>query len=89
MAAFDRGVMLDEIRAALDVAKPIITDSKCTKTISYNSVTQELTIEFQERGTYRYSGVPAEDYLGLKGASSQGTFFNLYIRDRYNFERVD
>lgn len=88
MADFDRAQMLDEIRAALDVAKPIITDSECTKTISYDSSTQELTIEFQERGTYKYSNVPADEYLGIKGASSHGTYFNLYIRDRYNFERI-
>lgn len=84
----DRASMLEEIRAALDVAKPIITDSECTKTISYDVSTQELTIEFQERGTYKYEGVPADEYLGLKDAASHGTYFNLYIRDRYNFERI-
>jgi hypothetical protein len=88
MADYDRTSMLDEIRAALDVGKPVITDSQCTKSISYDNSTQELTIEFQERGTYKYEGVPAEEYLGLKGASSHGTYFNLYIRDRYNFERI-
>lgn len=88
MADFDRAQMLDEIRAALDVGKPVITDSTCTKSISYDNSTQELTIEFQERGTYKYSSVPADDYLGLKGAASHGTYFNLYIRDRYDFERI-
>lgn len=88
MATFDRAQMLDEIRAALDVGKPIITDSECTKSISYDSSNNELTIEFQERGTYKYIGVPADEYLGLKGASSHGTYFNLYIRDRYDYERI-
>jgi hypothetical protein len=86
--ALDRISFLDDIRAALDVGKPIITNSECTKTISYDSVTQELTIEFQARGTYKYDGVPSEEYLGLKGAASHGTYFNLYIRDRYSFERI-
>lgn len=81
--------MLDEIRAALDVGRPIITNSSCTHSIAYDSELQELTIVFVERGTYKYLGVPADDYLGLKGADSQGTYFNLYIRDRYPYERID
>jgi hypothetical protein len=80
---------LDEIRAALDVGKPIITNSECTNTISYDAIKQELTIEFKARGTYKYSEVPADEYLGLKEASSHGTYFNLYIRDRYPYERIE
>lgn len=88
-SALDRINLLDDIRAALDVDKPVITDSECTRSISYNATTDELTIEFQQRGTYRYSGVPADEYLGIRDAASHGTYFNLYIRDRYPYERID
>ena len=81
--------MLEDIKAALDVGRPVITNSSCTHSIAYEVESQELTIVFVERGTYKYFGVPADDYLGLKEANSQGTYFNLYIRDRYPYERID
>ncbi len=80
--------LLSDIRASLDVGRPIVTESECTKSIAWNSETGDLTIEFQNRGTYKYSGVPSDEYLGLKDAASHGTYFNLYIRDRYEFERI-
>lgn len=53
----------------------------------YDAKRRELTIVFQSRRSYTYSGVPAETYAAMKIASSKGEFFNLYIRDKFDFTR--
>jgi lysyl-tRNA synthetase class 2 len=63
--------------------------STCVANHSYDPETQELTIEFQARGTYRYSEVPLDEAETFAAAGSLGTYFNLYIRDRYPYERIE
>ncbi len=62
--------------------------SECVKNVEYDEFTGELTIEFQERGTYKYSNFPLTEMASFIGSSSKGTYFNLYIRDKYSYERV-
>lgn len=40
-------------------------------------------------GTWRYQDVPVGEYENFRDASSQGTYFNLYIRDQYQNERIN
>ena len=63
-------------------------ESVCVANLDYDLPTETLTIEFQARGTYEYTQVPLDVYVDLSGAASQGKYFNLYIRDRYNTRRV-
>lgn len=41
------------------------------------------------QGTWRYFDVPIDEYELFRDAASQGTYFNLYIRDQYSNERID
>jgi hypothetical protein len=56
-----------------------------------NSVGYEnstLEIAFNSGGVYQYSGVPASVYQGLMAASSQGTYFHAYIKDKYPTRKI-
>ncbi len=62
--------------------------SECVKDVQYDEFTGDLTIEFQERGTYVYHDFPLTEMAQFIGASSKGQYFNLYIREHYSYERV-
>lgn len=64
------------------------TLSTCVANVEYNPLTREMTIEFMERGTYKYKEVPLDDYVDFETSGSQGKYFNLYIRDKYEYERI-
>jgi hypothetical protein len=64
------------------------TESTCVANVEYDPTTQDMTIAFIKRGTYKYFEVPIDTYVDFETAGSQGKYFNLYIRDRYTFERV-
>lgn len=64
-------------------------ESQCVRNIDYDEFTGELTVEFQERGTYKYFNVPLSEMANFVGASSKGTYFNYYIRNNYSYERIE
>lgn len=75
------------LRELLD-KKPRARDSLCVESIDFDPETEELTVNFQQRGSYLYSGVPLNVMVEFGSAYSMGTYFNLYIRDQYSFERI-
>lgn len=59
-------------------------NSSAISRAEYNPATGTLTIWFVESGgPYDYYGVPTSVWEGLLSATSKGTYFNDYIRDRY------
>lgn len=56
--------------------------------LEYDEESQEVTCEFQERGTYTYFDVPPDEFANWNTANSRGTYFNLYIRGIYSYERI-
>lgn len=70
-----------------------LTESRCVASLDFElsdeSGRGDLLIVFQQRGSYVYHDVPVDAYIDLAGAGSQGTYFNLYIRDNYSYERTD
>ncbi len=62
--------------------------SECVASLNYDGDTEELTVEFHERGTYKYFNFPFTEWILFNDAMSRGTYFNLYVRDRYSFERI-
>ena len=51
----------------------------------YHAGSGTLTLWFTSGGrSYDYYGVPASVFDGLLSASSKGSYFNAYIRDRYS-----
>jgi hypothetical protein len=64
-------------------------ESTAVNDVEYNPETLEMTVIFQHRGTYKYYDIPLDVYVDFADSSSQGTYFNLYIRNYgYNYERI-
>lgn len=65
------------------------SNSTCVADVNYNPITQEMVIVFQQRGTYKYHDVPLDTYVDFESAGSRGTYFNLYIRPQFSYERIE
>lgn len=61
------------------------TGSTAISHIDYNAAARALHVTFTSGRRYSYFGVPAEVYYQFCRASSKGEFFNILIRDRYEF----
>jgi hypothetical protein len=55
----------------------------------YNQNSKILTITFNSGNVYAYQHVPDVVYTAMKKSISKGKFFNLYIKDRFEFEKLD
>lgn len=53
------------------------------RSVSYDSGSRMLEVEFHTGRIYQYSGVPESVYQGLMRAASKGSYFHDHIRDRY------
>jgi hypothetical protein len=63
-------------------------ESTAISRIVYEPRRGTLSVWFRETGAcYRYFGVPPAVYRAFVMAASKGHFFNLHIRDRYDFCR--
>lgn len=65
-----------------------IAESSCVARVDYNFEEGSMIVAFQQRGTYKYFDVPFDEFMNFQGASSRGTYFNLYIRDQFNYQRI-
>jgi len=59
--------------------------SRVIADIRYDRGRERLTVFFVSGCIYEYVDVPAEVAASFQSAFSKGTFFNSYIRDRYDF----
>ena len=55
--------------------------------ISSDEAAHELHVKFVGGGTYTYYAVQKSVYEAFRASSSKGTFFNKFIKDRYDFRR--
>jgi hypothetical protein len=62
--------------------------SSVLASIGYESSTRTLEAEFKTGKVYWYLGVPESVYLELLHAESHGAYFNMHIRDVYDFRLV-
>jgi hypothetical protein len=51
--------------------------------VGYDTATGKLRIMFKQGRAYDYCRVPAQVHEGLMRAGSKGTYFDRYIKDRY------
>jgi hypothetical protein len=58
--------------------------STAFRQIRYEPDSQRLLVVFVSGRTYAYEGVPADIFAALQAAPSRGTYFNEWIRDRYD-----
>ena len=57
--------------------------------IDYDPARERLTVTFVTGRVYEYIDVPVEVASSFQSAFSKGTFFNGYIRDRYDFREIN
>jgi hypothetical protein len=62
--------------------------SECVAALSYDFEREQAICHFEKRGSYVYLGVEPDVFAEWNNASSRGTYFNLYIRGRYDYERI-
>ena len=62
--------------------------SSMVQSVSYDSDTQTLIVQFNRGPPYAFTGVP-EDVAGdLSNAASVGEFMNSEIKGRYSYRRL-
>lgn len=64
-------------------------ESTAIREIDYDAERAKLLVQFVSGERYVYVGVPAEVCRSFVEADSKGRFFQLQIRDRYPFNRLD
>jgi len=63
-------------------------ESSNLASVGYDEVTQTLEVEFNHGGIYQYFEVQKEVYEELMNADSQGKYFNGWIKDDYEYQRI-
>ena len=63
--------------------------SSVIRSYHYDPLERYLDLVFVSGRRYRYHEVPVEEYDAMRRAFSKGEFFNMNIRDRYHFTRVN
>jgi hypothetical protein len=66
----------------------VALESRAIAVVDYDPEQETLTVQFNQRGTYTYNGISLDTYVDFATAESQGRYFNLYIRDKYPYEKV-
>jgi hypothetical protein len=62
--------------------------STVIRDFSYNVATRQLVVTFVTGRVYAYADVPPDVHNAFRAASSRGRFFNLEIRDHYEFREI-
>ncbi|ETK17017.1 hypothetical protein H097_18157 [Pseudomonas sp. FH4] len=57
--------------------------SDAMTSVGYDAATKRMRIRFQQGHSYDFCNVPPTIHQGLMSASSKGSYYNRYIRDRY------
>ncbi|RYZ02676.1 MAG: KTSC domain-containing protein [Myxococcales bacterium] len=65
-----------------------VVSSSTLRSIGYDSRTRTLEVEFATGSVYRYLPVPGEVWTALRRAESKGRYFQRFVRDRFEAERV-
>ncbi len=63
--------------------------STAIREIDYDADRAKLVVRFTSGERYVYVGVPGEVHRSFCEAESKGRFFQLQIRDRYPYNRLD
>jgi len=64
-------------------------NSSNIKSIGYESNSKTLEIEFRDGGIYQYFNVTSNIYKEFISAPSIGSFFHKYIKDKYNWKKIN
>jgi hypothetical protein len=76
-------------RPVLPREEPVMP-STAVRDIEYDPVSETLWVTFVPTAKrYAYRAVPLSVYEDFLHAFSKGTFFNRFIRDRYDYSEVE
>lgn len=70
-------------------------ESRCVQSFDYDLESETLSVTFPGTdgkggaGTWQYNGFPLDEFVIFATSSSLGTYFNLYIRGRYQTTRIN
>ncbi len=56
---------------------------------NFDQKTGTLKITFVSGNRYAYKNVPEKVYNTMKISGSKGRYFNRFIKDKYDFEKLD
>lgn len=62
--------------------------STVIRSVDYRPAERELLVCFVTGRCYTYFDVPPEEVNAMRAAFSKGRYFNLHIRDRYEFREL-
>ena len=65
-----------------------VMPSNAVAEIRYDHSRERLAVTFVTGRVHEYVDVPVEVAASFQSAFSKGTFFNTYIRDRYDFREI-
>lgn len=61
----------------------VAVHSEAMTAVGYDAGSRKLKIRFQQGHSYDFCHVPPSIHEGLMSATSKGSYYNRYIRDRY------
>ncbi|MGE4354368.1 MAG: KTSC domain-containing protein [Oscillospiraceae bacterium] len=73
-----------------DVEMKSTPDSTCFSEVGYDSGWEVLVVKFRDSGSvYTYSDFPKSEWDEFIAADSLGRWYNTYIKDQYEYERIN
>ncbi|WP_370004330.1 KTSC domain-containing protein [Pseudomonas sp. N2-3-1-14] len=61
----------------------VAVHSEAMTAVGYDAGSKRMRIRFQQGHAYDFCNVPPSIHEGLMSAASKGSYYNRYIRDRY------
>jgi KTSC domain len=58
------------------------------RSIGYDPDTEQLELEFTSGDIFDYQKVKPYSYMGLMNSNTKDDYFNKYIRDNYEVEKI-
>jgi len=63
-------------------------NSSNLKSSEYNTVTNDLVVEFKKGGKYSYEKVPIGIFTKMRLSESQGSYFSKNIAKNYKYKKM-
>ena len=58
------------------------------KSVAYDEGSRVLVVTLDGGGTFEYTAVPREVYVGMMASPARGVYFTTYVRNRYPYRLI-
>ena len=72
----------------METMERIAVRSRDIAIIGYDATQSILEVVFRRGGVYHYTGVPEEICRAFLNATSQGTYFEREIKNRFPYQKI-